>query len=83
MFHKKKWPTQIHVSHLREGYILHCKNHSDSNNNFSETDIIKILDFLIDDIFVTFEGRVFQHNIGVSMGINCTPLLVDLFLLFL
>ena len=34
--------------------------HSDSNEKFSETDIIKMLGFLIDNIFVTFGGRVFQ-----------------------
>ena len=36
------------------------KDHSYSNKKFSETDIIKMFDFLIAKIFVTFEGRVFQ-----------------------
>ena len=40
------------------------KDHSDSNNKFSETDIIKMLDFLIDNIFVTFGGRDFQQTVG-------------------
>ena len=37
------------------------KDHSDSNKKFSESDIIKMLDFLIDNIFVTFGGRVFNR----------------------
>ena len=36
------------------------KNHSNSTKKFSETDIINLLEFLIDNIFVIFGGRVFQ-----------------------
>ena len=32
------------------------------------------------DIFVLFDGRVFQQTIGIPMGTNCAPLLADLFL---
>ena len=36
--------------------------HSDSTKKFSETDIINMLEFLIDNIFVIFGGRVFQQT---------------------
>ena len=39
-----------------------------------------MLDFLIDNIFVEFVGRIFQQTIGIPMGTNCAPLLADLFL---
>jgi hypothetical protein len=39
-----------------------------------------MFEFLIDNIFVLFGGRVFQQTIGIPMGTNCAPLLVDLFL---
>ena len=42
---------------------------------FSETDIFNMFEFLIDNIFDMFGGRVFQQ-----MGTNCAPLLADLFL---
>ena len=41
---------------------------------------INMLEFLIDNIFVFFGGRVFQQTVGISMGTNCAPLLADLFL---
>jgi hypothetical protein len=47
---------------------------------FSETDIINMLEFLIDNIFVIFGGRVFQQTVGIPMCTNCVPLLADLFL---
>ena len=55
------------------------KKHSDSTKKFSETDIIKMLEFFIDNIFVMFGGRVFQERAGMPINTNCTPLLPDLF----
>ena len=46
----------------------------------SETDIINMLKFLIDNIFAMFGGRVFQQTVGIPMGTNCAPLLADFFL---
>jgi hypothetical protein len=46
------------------------QNHSDSTKMFSETDIINILEVLIDNIFVIFGGRVFQQTVGIPMGTN-------------
>jgi hypothetical protein len=56
------------------------KHHSDSTKKFSETDIFNMLEFLIDNIFVMFGGRVYQQTVGIPMGTNCAPLLADLFL---
>ena len=82
MFHKEEWPTLIQIPCARKGQILFCKKkkHSDSTNKFSETDIINLLEFLIDNIFVIFGGRVFQQTVGIPMGTNCAELLADLFL---
>ena len=41
-----------------------------------------MLDFLIDNIFVTFGGRVFHQTVGILMGTNCAPLHADLFLYY-
>jgi hypothetical protein len=57
-----------------------ARKNSDSTKRFSETDIIYILEFVIDNIFVIFGGRVFQQTVGISMGIICASLLTDLFL---
>ena len=39
-----------------------------------------MLEYLIDNIFVEFGGRIFQQTIDIPMGTNCAPLLADLFL---
>ena len=54
------------------------KEHSDSKNKYTEEDIIKMLEFLVGNIFVVFAGKVFQQIIGIPMGTNCAPLLSDI-----
>ena len=64
----------------RDRYYF-VQKHSDSTKKFSETNIINMLEFLIENIFVIFGGRVFQQTVGIPMGTQCGPLLADLFLL--
>ena len=47
---------------------------------YTEDDIINMLEFLFDNIFVVFGGKVFQQIVGIPMGTNCAPLLADIFL---
>ena len=63
----------------REGPYF-VKEHSDSKNKYTEDDIINMLEFLVDNILVVFGGKVFQQIVGIPMGINCAPLLADIFL---
>ena len=39
-----------------------------------------MLEFLVDNIFVVFGGKVFQQIVGIPMGTKCAPLLADIFL---
>jgi hypothetical protein len=39
-----------------------------------------MLEFLIDNKFVSFGGTLLQQVFGIPMGTNCAPLLADLFL---
>ena len=36
----------------------------------SDADIVKMLEYLIDKIFVEFGGRIFQQRIDISMDTN-------------
>ena len=47
---------------------------------YTADNICKMIEFLIDNIFVQFGGCLFHQAIGVPMGTNCAPLLADLFL---
>ena len=59
------------------------RDHSDAPQKYSDTDVIKMLEYLIDNMFdniLEFGGRIFQQTIGIPMSTNCAPLLSDLFL---
>jgi hypothetical protein len=56
------------------------KYHSVSKHKFSKTYIKKMLEFLIDNIYVVVGGQVFQRSFGIPMGTNSAPLLADMFL---
>ena len=43
-------------------------------------DISRMIEFLVDNICVMFGGQLFRKTVGIPMGTNCAPLLVDLFL---
>ena len=63
----------------REGPYF-VEEHSDSKNKYTENDIITMLEFQVDNIFVVFGGKVFRQIVGIPMGTNCAPLLADIFL---
>ena len=73
----KRRYTYLVIGHNQSYFV---QKESKSNNKYTEEDIIKMLNFLIDNIFVQFGGRLFQQTVGIPMGTNCAPLLADLFL---
>ena len=36
--------------------------------------------FLMENVYVQFDGMVYQQKVGIRMGTNCAPLIADLFL---
>ena len=45
------------------------------NKNKYTDDIVRMFEFLIDNIFVECGGVIFQQVIWIPMGTNCAPLL--------
>ena len=46
---------------------------------YSSDNICKMIEFLIDNIFVQFGGCLFHQVIGIPMGTHCPALLADIF----
>ena len=63
-------------------YFVKKKQTKNTNSikKLSETNIINMLEFLIDNIFIIFCGRAFLQTVSIPMGTNCVPLLADLLL---
>ena len=52
------------------------------DNKYTANDICKMIEFLVDNIYVSFGGQLFRQMVGIPtcMGTNCAPLLAHLFL---
>ena len=70
--------THIKVTRAK-GYFTHDIN-GGRDGMYTADNICKMIEFLIDNIFVQFGGRLFHQIIGIPVGMNCSPLLADLFL---
>jgi len=66
------------VIHGFNAYFV--KDHTNNKTKYTEDNIVNMINFLIDNIFIKFGGRIFQQTVGIPMGTNCAPLLADLFL---
>jgi hypothetical protein len=65
---------------IRKQDTYFVRHHSDSPYKYSEADIKRILDFVVDNIFIAFGDQVFQKYPGIPIGMNSDPLLANLFL---
>ena len=69
----------INIWFLSKMMFYFVRGHTDCANRYSRRDFFQMLDFLIYNIFVESDGRVFQQTAGIPMGTNCAPLLADLY----
>ena len=52
----------------------------DSYKCWSCAELCEAFTFLIENIYVQFDGMVYQQIVGIPIGTNCAPLIADLFL---
>ena len=79
----RKKDGSVRYTHIKVTRAQGCFTHdiNGSGYNIYTADIIcKMTEFLIDNIFVQFVGRLFRQVIGIPMGTNCAPLFADIFL---
>ena len=77
--HKNGATRYTHIEAGRNrSYFTSDPLHGD--NKYIGNDICKMTEFLVDNIFVRFGGQLSRLMVGIPMGINCVPLLDDLFL---
>ena len=69
--------THIKVGRNKSYFINDPLN---GDNKYTASDICKMTEFLVDNIYVWFGGQLFRQTVGIPMGTNCAPLLDDLFL---
>jgi len=74
------WQETILIIVVHGFNTYFVKDHTHSKIKYTKDDIVNMINFLIDNIFVEFGGRIFQQTVGIPMRTNCAPVLADLFL---
>ena len=73
------WYTYIKVGRNKSYFTNDPLN---GDNKYTANDICKMIEFLVDNIYVRFDGQLFRQMIGIPVGTDCAPLLTDLFLYY-
>jgi hypothetical protein len=74
----KPYSNAVWFKNVGIGWIRFSNKIQKGKTCYSEEQVISMLEFLIDNILVSFGGSLFQQIVGIPMGTNCTPLLADL-----
>ena len=77
--HKNGATRYTHIKVYRNKSYF-TSNPLNGDNKYTADGICKMIEFLVDNIFVRFGGQLFQQMVGIPMGTNCAPMLADLFL---
>ena len=67
------------VLYLRQDFLA-TRNMTRIDVNWSCTELCEAFTFLMENIYVQFDGMVYQQIVGIPMGTNYAPLIADLFL---
>jgi hypothetical protein len=73
----KREYSYLVISHQKHYFVKYLSNFT---QKYFEIKIKKMIEFLIDNIFVAVGGLVFQQSVKIPMDTNCDPLLADLIL---
>ena len=86
---KDKLVDLIERTFQREGSLyIACNDRnafftSDAVRNYnlwSCQKVVEALTFLLDNIYIRFDSKLYRQIVGIPMGTNCAPLVADLFL---
>ena len=61
------------TSKLAEIKSYLTNNPLNGDNKYTVSDICKVNEFLMDNIYIRFSGQLFRQTVGIPMGTNCAP----------
>lgn len=71
----------IRVSY-KKAYFSDCDTKKSGHSIFNKEHVIKLLNFIIDNSYIKYKGKIFRQFIGIPMGIDPAPFMANLFLHF-
>ena len=63
-----------------KGKIATLCSNKNSGFSLSTNQLLECINFIIDQSFIMYKGKVYRQRVGIPMGTNCAPYLANLFL---
>ena len=79
------WSTGVSTESQNLTSVLLFRQDFLATRNMTRIDVglarsyVKLFTFLMENIYLQFDGVVYQQIVGIPMGTNCAPLIADLF----
>ena len=80
------WSTGVSTESQNLTFVLHSRQDVLATRNMTRIDVglarsyVKLFTFLMKNMYVQFDGMVYQQIVEIPIGTNCAPLIADLFL---
>ena len=62
--------------------ICYWANSRGAYMNINKTELVAMIEYLVDNVFVQVGNKVFRQCVGIPMGTDCAPLLANLYLFY-
>ena len=63
-----------------KAYFSELDNKSKGHLIFNQSDVIKLLDFIVDNSYIKYKGKIYRQYVGIPMRIDPAPFMSNLFL---
>ena len=71
---------KLFIRHAMKNMLFSLPKNIKKYDLWSCQKVTDALIYLLDNIYIRFGSKLYRQNVGIPMGTNCAPLVVDLFL---
>ena len=71
---------KLEYINVSDNYIARWSSKTRGKWSFKIDDVIDIFKFIMDNISINFQGKIYRQIVGIPMGNNCAPQIADIFL---
>ena len=72
--------TKKFINVTKEHAYFSDKRSNKSTVTFTNLELIEAINYIIDNSFIKFNGKIYRQVIGIPMGTSCAPHLANIFL---
>ena len=72
--------NKVFIASPINGNAYFTNSQSKTNKCFDKEQLVKVINCIVSNAYITYHGNVYRQVIGVPMGTNCAPALANIYL---